>query len=103
MKFKIAALVLLAVPFAVSAGAQEAPQCKAGETTTIKFKIEGEPEKLSDGWAEVGTQATPCTVTMVRGKGRVPSGCTDGKTMEATGTVQDAGFFILNVTNARCY
>ncbi len=50
-----------------------------------------------------GSEATPCTVTMVRGKGRVPPGCTDGKTMEATGSVYDAGFLLMNVTSARCY
>lgn len=103
MKSKIVALFLLVVPFAGSGGAQELPKCKAGETTTIKFKIEGQPEVLGDGWAEVGSEATPCTVTLVRGKGRVPPGCTDGKTMEATGAVQDAGFLMMSVTSARCY
>jgi hypothetical protein len=103
MKLKIIMLLLLAIPFVGSAGAQEPPKCKAGETTTIKFKIEGQPEVLGDGWAEVGSEATPCTVTMVRGKGRVPPGCTDGKTMEVTGSVHDAGFLLMNVTSARCY
>ncbi len=103
MKLKIVMLLLLAIPFVGSARAQEPPKCRVGETTTIKFKIDGQPEVLSDGWAEVGSEATPCAVTMVRGKGRVPPGCTDGKTMEATGPIQDAGFLIMRVTSARCY
>lgn len=103
MRIMIAAFLLLAVPFAGSVSAQELPKCKAGVTTTIKFKIEGQPEVLADGWAEVGSEATPCTVTVVRGKGRVPSDCTDGKTMEATGLVHDVGFLMMNVTSARCY
>jgi hypothetical protein len=103
MKFKIAALVLLAVPFAGSADAQETPKCKPDTTVTIKFKIDGEPEKDSGGWTEVGSSATPCTVTLVRGKGRVPPGCTDGKTMEATGVIQEFGVSYMNVTSARCY
>ena len=51
--------------------------------------------------------AQPCSVTMLKGKGKVPAGCGFGeyfgpKKFTAIGLVQEWGGIVLEVTSIRC-
>jgi hypothetical protein len=80
-----------------------AEECKVGQTVTLTWKLDGEPMVNGERWMETGVNATPCTVTFVVGEGKLPAGCTAGKTMEASGTVASPMLLALLVKSARCY
>lgn len=90
----------------IQIGQSNAAECPVGSRQTVNGSMSEAVDSGDGNWLSMIVEnAQPCTVTMVKGKGKVPAGCGFGeyfgrKKFTATGIVSDGA--VLEVTSIRC-
>jgi hypothetical protein len=104
---KIPAIVCACLAVAcIQIGKSNAAECPVGSRQTLNGSMSEAVDSGDGNWLSMIVEnAQPCTVTMVKGKGKVPAGCGFGeyfgrKKFTATGVVSDGA--VLEVTSIRC-
>jgi hypothetical protein len=101
----VGGLSVLAVLLALGALEAAAAECKVGSQQTLSGLMSEAVDGDDGHWITISVDAQPCSVSMLKGRGKVPAGCGFGeyfgkKRFTATGVVQDGA--VLMVTSIRC-
>ena len=101
----VVGLSVLAVLSTLGTGEAAAAECKVGSQQTLSGLMSEAIDNGDGNWVTISVDAQPCSVSMLKGKGKVPAGCGFGeyfgkKMFTASGVVQDGA--VLMVTTIRC-
>jgi hypothetical protein len=90
------------VAFLFQGGIASAELCRVGSQVTLSKELDTGLQEKDGHWFDIGMDAKPCTVAVIRGKGKIPAQCKNADKMTATGVVRKLNLLVLEVTSVKC-